>query len=303
MAQRLFHLKNSRSKPHPKDNDKIELFDDEGNSRGFYSKKNRLNELTGKEWQYWSKSVINKQYPPGLQHALRNQHGGQKPPDMCADLIKVFTKSGMAVLDPFAGVGGTLIGASLCNRKAVGIEINPKWVEIYKKVCNLEKIPLQDMKVGDSKELLKSEPLESYDFILTDVPYWNMDKVSRSNGRFKKTGEESGKEMKSKLSQFNNEPIKTKTEWLQDMQEIFGLCHPLLRPRSYLAVFIGDMYKNGRYHFLSNDLAGILEDIGFTPKANLIWYDVSNKLGIYGYRYEFIPSMIHQNILIFRKER
>ena len=303
MAQKQFPLKNLKSKPHPEDNDKIELFDEEGNSRGFYSKKNRLNELTGKEWQYWSKSVINKQYPIGLQHELRNQHGGQKPPDLCADLIKVFTKSKMRVLDPFAGVGGTLLGASLCDRKAVGIEINPKWVKIYKKVCRLEKISLQDMRIGDSKKLLKSEPQESYDFILTDVPYWNMDKVSRSKGKFKRTGEETGKEMKSKLSKFNNEPIKTKTEWLQDMRDIFSFCFPLLKTRSYLAVFIGDMYKNGRYHFLSNDLAEMLKDIGFVPKANLIWYDVSNKLGIYGYRYAFIPSMIHQNILIFRKEK
>src|SRR3989344_1957654 len=170
--------------------DKFELFDTQGNSRGFYSKKNRLNELTGKEWQYWSKSVINKNYPINFQHKLRNQHGGQKPPQLCADLIKVFTKEGMNVLDPFAGVGGTLFGASLCNRKAVGIEINKKWVDIYKKVCKLEKIELQDMKIGDSKIFLKKEKKETFDFILTDVPYWNMDKVKKSNSKFKKVGEE-----------------------------------------------------------------------------------------------------------------
>lgn len=302
MMKEPLPFKNLKSKPHSTDKDKIELFDENGNSRGFYSKKNKLNELTGKEWQYWSKSVINKQYPPTLQLKLRNQHGGQKPPELCADLIKVFTKSEMRILDPFAGVGGTLLGASLCNRKAVGIEINPKWVEIYKKVCELERIPLQDMRIGDSKELLKSETIESYDLILTDVPYWNMDKVSRSKGKFKKTGEKAVTGIKSKLSLFNEEPIQTKEEWLKNMHDIFDLCFPLLKPRSYLVVFIGDMYKNGRCHFLSNDLAIILESVGFIPKANLIWYDVSNKLSIYGYRYEFIPSMIHQNILIFRKE-
>ncbi|GAH78140.1 unnamed protein product, partial [marine sediment metagenome] len=72
-------------------NDKIELFNEKGNSRGFYSKKNRLNDLTGKEWQYWSKSVINKSYPPATQHKLRNKHGAPKPPQLCADLIQIFT--------------------------------------------------------------------------------------------------------------------------------------------------------------------------------------------------------------------
>ena len=285
----------------PKNNDKIELFNEHGDSRGFYSERNRLNDLTGKEWQYWSKSVINKNYPINFQHKLRNQHGGQKPPQLCADLIRAFTKKGMRVLDPFAGVGGTLFGASLCGRKAVGIEINKKWVDVYKQVCKLENIEQQDMRVGDSKEVLKKENPESYDFILTDVPYWNMDKVERSSGKFKKVNGEAKEKTKSNLSKFNEEVMKTKEEWLKDMEDIFSLCNPLLKKGSYLAVFIGDMYKNGKYHFLSNDLANVLERNSFTPKANLIWYDVSNKLHIYGYLYDFVPSMIHQNILIFKK--
>jgi DNA modification methylase len=85
--------------------DKVELFDQDGRSRGFYSGRNRLNELTGKEWVYWSKSVINRPYPPSLQHRLRSAHGGQKPPELCADLIRLFTKGGGRVLDPSPGWG------------------------------------------------------------------------------------------------------------------------------------------------------------------------------------------------------
>lgn len=286
---------------HQINNDKNELFTEDGKSRGFYSKKNRLNDLTGKEWQYWSKSVINKNYPINFQHKLRNQHGGQKPPQLCADIIQVFTKKDMCVLDPFAGVGGTLLGASLYGRNAVGIEINKKWVDIYYQVCKLENILPQDMRTGDSKELLKKVEPESINFILTDVPYWNMDKVKRSNGKYKKTGQDSKEKTRSNLSKFNDGNVQTKKEWLEDMEDIFKLCLPLLKKGGYLAVFIGDMYGNGKYHFLSGDLANVIEKIGFIPKANLIWYDVSNKLQIYGYLYDFIPSMIHQNILIFKK--
>ena len=284
-----------------KKNDKIELFNEHGASRGFYSEKNRLNDLTGKEWQYWTKSVVNKSYPVNFQHKLRNQHGGQKPPQLCADLIRAFTKKGMKVLDPFAGVGGTLLGASLCDRKAVGIEINKKWVDVYNQVCKLENLEPQDMRIGDSKELLSKEKKESFDFILTDVPYWNMDKVGRSNGKFKKADQEAKEKIKSNLSRFNNEVSQTKDEWLKDMEDIFLLSWPLLKNNGYMAIFIGDMYRNGKYHFLSSNLASVIEKIGFIPKANLIWYDVSNKLQIYGYLYDFIPSMIHQNILIFKK--
>lgn len=281
--------------------DKIELFDKEGNSRGFYSLKNRLNDLTGKEWQYWSKSVINKQYPPNLQHKLRSKHGAQKPPQLCADLIQAFTKKGQSVLDPFMGVGGTLLGAGLCKRVATGIEINPKWIEIYYKVCKLERIKKQRAICGDSKVVLK-RLRKKFDFVLTDVPFWKMDKVKKSKGKFKKVGEETKKPLVSKLSKFNNQEAQTKSEWENEMRQVFNLTMTLLKNKGYLAVFIGDMYWNGRYHFLSNDLANILGSIGYIPKANLIWYDVSKKLRIYGYQYEFIPSMIHQNILVFRKE-
>lgn len=281
--------------------DKKELFNEKGESRGYYSSKNQVNNLTGKEWQYWSKSVITKQYPRNFQHKLRNQHGGQKPPDLCADLIKVFTKEKMHILDPFAGVGGTLLGASLCDRKATGIELNKKWSNIYRKVCGLEGVKEQKMIIGDSKNLLKKEKENSYDMILTDVPYWDMDKTEKSKSKFKKTGEQSKENQKSKLSQFNNKE-QTKEEWLNEMKEIFSLSYPLLNKNRYLVVFIGDMYKNGRYHFLSNDLIKVLEDIGYVPKANIIWYDVSNRLHIYAYCYQYVPSMIHQNILVFRKE-
>jgi len=72
----------------------------------------------------------------------------------------------------------------------------------------------------------------------------------------------------------------------------------------YMAVFIGDMYADNRYFGLSGLLAERLSRIkGLVWKANLIWYDVSKKLHLYGYQYSYIPSMIHQNILVFRKEK
>jgi hypothetical protein len=53
---------------------------------------------------------------------------------------------------------------------------------------------------------------------------------------------------------------------------------------------------------LSASLAEKLEKTGkWILKANLIWYDVSKMLHVYGYPAAFVPSMIHQNILILKK--
>jgi DNA modification methylase len=277
--------------------------------RGIYHTGNRLNDLTGKEWVFASRSVINKAYPPSFQLALRSQHGGQKPPELCAELIRTFTKVGQRVLDPFMGVGGSLLGASLSGRRATGVEITPRWIEIYEEVCRLESVAPQETICGDSRNALAELPSDSFDMVLTDVPYWDMDKRRRSTGTFKRAGGVASERRTSKLTtnfeDKGEEPPTTGIggieEWLEVMGAVFSEAYRLLKPRAYMAVFIGDMYHSGRYHPLSAHLAAHLDQLGLTMKANLIWYDVSKRLNIYGYRYEFIPSMIHQNILIFRK--
>ena len=116
-------------------------------------------------------------------------------------------------------------------------------------------------------------------------------------------GETARAARKSKLSAFSAEPSETKEQWLARMAEILGLAAARLRPKGYLLTFIGDMYRDNSYHCLSAELAGALRECpGLEWKANLVWYDVSKKLHLYGYQYSYIPSLIHQNILVFRRE-
>jgi hypothetical protein len=282
---------------------KKELIDLEGKSRGFYSEANEVNDLTGREWVFWTRSVITKPYPPNMQHRLRSEHGGQKPPHLCADLLRVFTKQGQSVLDPFMGVGGVLLGAGVSGRSAVGVEVNPRWIEIYREVCALEGLSRQESIQADARDALKAMSGRTFDCILTDVPYWTMDSAARSQGTFKRVGEKARPVRASKLSAFGDPGYASKQEWLDAMAEIFTLAAGLLRPRGYLLTFIGDMYRENCYHCLSADLAGTLCAIpGLVWKANLVWYDVSKKLHLYGYQYSYIPSLIHQNILVFRKD-
>lgn len=257
------------------------------------SPRNTLNDLTGAEWKFSTKSVINKPYPLNMQHKLRSQHGGQKPPQLCADLVQTFTKKGQKVLDPFGGVGGTLLGASLIGRVATGIELDKRWIDIYKEVSDLEGLPEQEFLLGDSKDILPTLDKNSFDFILTDVPYWNIDKIAKTRSKSAKA---------SKLSAFNDGENQTKDQWLDEMARVLSSAWSCLKDGKYAAVFIGDMYRDSRYHMLSASLAERLEATGkWTLKANLIWYDVSKMLHVYGYPTAFVPSMIHQNILIMKK--
>lgn len=260
-----------------------------------YDPRNKLNDLNGAEWQYATKTVISKIYPSNMQHKLRSQHGGQKPPELCADLIKIFTKKGQLVLDPLAGVGGTLLGAATVDRKALGIELNEKWAEIYAEVCKLEGLEEFPVIIGDANEKMQDIENESIDFILTDVPYWIMDQVTKTRS--------AAAGRNSNLSKFNSKELQTKEDWLAEMKQIFTNAAPTLKKNGYMAVFIGDMYRGKEFHFLSAELARTISEIDdFTLKSDIIWHDDSKMLHIYGYPFAYIPSMIHQHILIFRKE-
>ncbi|WP_254764691.1 DNA methyltransferase [Natrinema marinum] len=299
--------------------------------RGIYDERNRVNDLTGKEWKYATKSVIAEGYPTDVQHDLRSEHGGQKPPRLCAELIGRFSKAGDTVLDPFAGVGGTLLGASFCEhegtgrREAIGFERTRRWIDIYHTVLEREneerrargEQPLaeQDVRHGDCAELIDEVPDDSVDLLLTDVPYWHMDELEQTRNE-RRTRE-------SKLGSFDDpdgddadedgasdaDPStadsewETKADWLEDMAAKFDRFTDAVAPDGHLVVFIGDMYREQSYEFLSADLARAIEETApVTLAATLIWYDPSKDLHVYGYPFSFVPSMVHQNVLVFRLE-
>ena len=62
---------------------------------------NDLNELTGEEWLYFTKSLWTTAYPSELGHGLRRAHGANKPPRLMARLIEYFSRPDELVLDLF----------------------------------------------------------------------------------------------------------------------------------------------------------------------------------------------------------
>src|SRR6476620_11774827 len=91
---------------------------------------NTLNDLPGEEWLYFTKSLLTTAYPSELGHAARRAHGANKPPRLMARLIEFFSQTGDLVLDPFAGVGGTLLGGAIACAppRALGVELEQRWV-------------------------------------------------------------------------------------------------------------------------------------------------------------------------------
>ena len=156
-----------------------------------YYMDNKLNHLSGQEWTSFINSVLVTRYPTrgkeSYAHDIRKIHPTPKPPQLMKDIISFFTKENELVVDIFMGVGGTLLGAALCGRKGIGIDLNKKFISAYHTAAKA--LNLKEFKTycDDCISFLKSDKkckeafTESISLLLIDPPYANM--MSR-----KKTG-------------------------------------------------------------------------------------------------------------------
>jgi DNA modification methylase len=95
-----------------------------------YREYERLNDLDGKTWLKYSISVWSIAKTP---EEAKLSHPAMFPLELCERLIKIYTRVGDVVLDPFMGSGSVLVAAKKLGRKGIGFEIVPEYVELAKK--------------------------------------------------------------------------------------------------------------------------------------------------------------------------
>jgi DNA modification methylase len=290
---------------------------------------NELNELSGEEWLYFTKSVWTTAYPSELGHDRRRAHGANKPPRLMARLIEFFTRTGELVLDPFAGVGGTLLGAAIARgpRRAIGIELDPRWAAVYRDTVEalaaegdgsgprLADLGPNDpggertfdpsgleLREGDARELLPGIQPESVDFVATDPPYNVQLAMTMAGGRLAEAhaNRRTDYAMVSDLAgDLANLPDYA--AYLDAMGAILGELARVLRPGRYATLIVRDAYQDGRYLFTAADLAARADAAGLVPKGDIAWYQAGTRLRPYGYPRAYVPNIAHQHILVLRK--
>ncbi|MCK4324049.1 MAG: hypothetical protein KAW89_05925 [Armatimonadetes bacterium] len=267
--------------------------------------RNALNELTGGEWLYFTKTAITTSYPSEYSHDLRKQHGANKPPRLMKSLIEFFTKGDEFVLDPFAGVGGTLIGASIAEppRRCVGIEISSQWIDIYEEVLEQNpELDAQEMRVGDCREIMAEYSDGHFDFIATDPPYNIHLKRTMAKGDYPEFANRQTDYNMHSTEDGDLANLPDYLAYLDAMEEVFGSSYRVLRNKRYMAVIVRNAYQNGQYMFTHVDLAQRALKVGFIPKGEKVWYQNGARLRPYGYPYAYVPNISHQFIVILRKE-
>ncbi len=253
---------------------------------------------------YFTRSVWFTSFPREYGFEIRGKHGGNKPPSLLKQIIEFFTKPGETVLDPMSGVGGTLIGAALCDRRAVGIEINDAWTDGYRQVCRKEHIQAQEVITGDCLETL-AKMRSHFDLVVIDPPYRESTFNPNVSG-VRKQAIANGERMTSLTESFSRDKrdfgnSPSYEVYQLRLKQLFAECYRVLKEGRYLLVFSKDEFREGAFFELSSEIASLAVQAGFRWVGKITWYQAGAPLRPYGLPFTYVPNFIDQKILVLKK--
>lgn len=272
------------------------------NQPGRYDLRNTLNDLTGKEWLLLTKSFWE------TESSVVDKGAYSHPaPFMVEDvkkLISMFTKKGMVVLDPFVGSGTTLIAADMLERKGIGIDLNPKYKNLYDERMNglvLEKN--SEYLVGDA--LKKVDEIGMVDYVVTSPPYHN---ILRNNSKGTRNNNGKNYRMSARdgveyYSEFENDlgNFEQYEDFLNALKEIMKKIYDHLNNKKYVSIIISDFTVEKKEICVQGDIVRIMTDIGYEFSGTTVLLQPVKPLYPFGYPYAYKINHHHQNIITFRK--
>jgi DNA modification methylase len=278
------------------------------------SHRNKLNELSGKDWIKFTKSWFVHRPEPRGDRKIR--HPASFPESLVKDFISFFTKKGELVVDPFLGTGSTLVAALEIGRSGVGFEIVKKYADIARDRVKdavarngvrktTESGPsFTRIFTADSSKLYKTWREKGFppaDYCITSPPYWNQ--LRKSHMRQK------GRAERGLDTTYSDNPreignIEDYSEFLRALKRTFDEVHKVLKPKGYLTIITNNVFSDGRMFPLAFDTVSTLtaEPYAWTPKDEKVWCQDDKTLLPLGVFNAWVGNRHHQYCLIFRKE-
>ena len=276
------------------------------------SKKIGFNGLTPKEWARLSKSVWPAREVSSPREWYHLEHGATFSVALAERVIKIYTKKGDLVLDPFVGVGTTLVAARNLGRRGIGIELYEKFVKIAKQILSqttLNDAPEQTIICGDCRDLLKWVKPNSVQLVFTSPPYANF--IHRSVQDRQKTHKNSWLVLKnvSVVKPYGQDPRDFGNlpydKFLKEIKELMKKLFIVTKPGGYNVWVVKDHRdpQNGRPIIpVHSDFARIGEEVGFIYHDLIIWdQNEQRSLVLLGFPSVFYVNINHTFLVVLRK--
>jgi DNA modification methylase len=268
----------------------------------------RGNSLDGRTWTRYSISIWSDIRKSKEELALK--HPALFPVELARRVIECFLPpEGRVVLDPFCGLGSTVLAAHELGRAGLGLDINPDYVQIANRRLRERDcraglpMPAGPLPCGcqlicaDAADLADHVAPESVDLVVTSPPYWNVLTRRRSADR-------------KQVRHYGDRPgdlgqVADYDGFLAALTDVFAQVHSALRPGAYCAAVVMDLRQRNRFYPFHSDLAASLQGIGYLLDDTIIWdrrHEYNNFRPL-GYPSVFRVNKAHEFVMVFQKER
>jgi modification methylase len=126
----------------------------------------------------WPCAQTSAQYQrSGRYLVASSRHPGKMLPELARRLVAEYCPPSGLVADPMCGIGTPLVEAAALGRRAVGVELEPRWAQLA--CANLahalppDQAALAEVRVGDARRLpeVLAELTGQVDLVVTSPPY------------------------------------------------------------------------------------------------------------------------------------
>ena len=255
---------------------------------------NHINCLTAKDWVKSQVAIWEFFYE---KRDIRDKsiHPAVFPIALPAKCIQLFTHKGELVLDPFVGIGTTLIAAKDLGRNAVGFDLKKDYIDFSNK--RLSQQTLQE----DTKQILIHDDAhnipeyledESISLCVTSPPYAHMLKKQRLN-KSRRSDTRNNKHY-MEVQQYSSDPhdlgTMTHEEYANALTRIYKGILPLMKPKTHCVINVNDVWWENKRIPTHIYVVNALQKAGFELRNILIWdkRNLVNKVGIFGWPNNYI---------------
>jgi DNA modification methylase len=274
---------------------------------------NHISCIDAKEWMKCQLGVWQFNYKKG---DIRDKeiHPATFPIALPRRWIELLTHRGQLVLDPFAGVGSTLLAARETCRNAIGCDLHPGYVTKAKE--RLQQLPMfeEGMAAVGTQVMVECDARAISDYlvpgtvslIVTSPPYANLLNRQRLNKSRRGDARKNGQYLK--VEQYSNDPrdlgLLELDDYAEATGEIFQHLLPVLKPGAHCVIDVPDMWWENQRITIHIAVIEALKKVGYEFRNTVIWdrTNIVNQIGIFGWPNNYITmGTTFEYLLDFRK--
>jgi len=248
--------------------------------------------MTAKEWMQ-SQVAIWEFYYQKRDIRDKHIHPAVFPIALPEKCIRLFTHKGELVIDPFVGIGTTLVAAQDLGRNAVGFDLKAEYIELAKTRLMSNQDETVQIAINDDA-LNISEYFEegTVSLCITSPPYANL--LNRERRNKSKRGDLRENEHFLEIQQYSADSRDLGTmnakQYASSLGNIFEQILPLLKPKGNCVINISDYWWKGQRIPIHVNVIETLQKVGYELRNTIIWdrRNIVNKVGIFGWPSNYI---------------